>query len=112
MIEIPIELSKVEIEYSSQAYKFDAETKLAKVEEVEWSMSKTGYMIPRVRIEPTQLSGTTVRYASGFNAAFIKDNNIGPGAIIKVEKANEIIPNIVAVLDEESGEWKNVRLRV
>lgn len=112
LIEIPIELSKVAIEYSSQAYKFEAETKLAKVEEVEWSMSKTGYMIPRVRIEPTQLSGTTVRYASGFNAAFIKDNNIGPGAIIKVEKANEIIPNIVAVLDEESGEWKNVRLRV
>lgn len=102
LIEIPIELRKIAIEYSSQAYKFEAETKLAKVEEVEWSMSKTGYMIPRVRIEPTQLSGTTVRYASGFNAAFIKDNNIGPGAIIKVEKANEIIPDIQTIEEPSS----------
>ena len=102
LIEIPIELRKVAIEYSSQAYKFEAETKLAKVEEVEWSMSKTGYMIPRVRIEPTQLSGTTVRYASGFNADYILSNKIGPGAIIKVEKANEIIPDIQTIEEPSS----------
>ena len=102
LIEIPIELRKVAIEYSSQAYKFEAETKLAKVEEVEWSMSKTGYMIPRVRIEPTQLSGTTVRYASGFNADYILSNKIGPDAVITIRKSGEIIPDIQTIEEPSS----------
>ena len=102
LIHVPVDEKRVSLEYDSQAYKFEAETKLAKVEEVEWSMSKTGYMIPRVRIEPTQLSGTTVRYASGFNADYILSNKIGPDAVITIRKSGEIIPDIQTIEEPSS----------
>lgn len=110
--------------FVSQAFKFPAETKQAKVDCVEWSLSKTKYLIPKVKIEPTQLSGTTVQYTAGFNAEYIKDNKIGPGAVVEICKSGEIIPDIQSVVktsDEfklpticpfcgEYLEWKGVHL--
>lgn len=78
----------------SQAFKFKSETAFTKVLEVEWNMSKTGYAVPRVRVEPVQLAGTTVQYCTGYNARYILDNNVGEGAIVEIEKRGEIIPNI------------------
>ncbi len=78
----------------SIAFKFKSETARAKVLEVEWNMSKTGYAVPRVRIEPVQLAGTKVQYCTGYNAQYIKDNQLGVGSIVEVEKRGEIIPNI------------------
>lgn len=78
----------------SQAFKFKSETAFTEVLEVEWNMSKTGYAVPRVRIEPVQLAGTTVQYCTGYNAKYILDNNLGVGAIVEIEKRGEIIPNI------------------
>lgn len=78
----------------SQAFKFKSETAFTEVLEVEWNMSKTGYAVPRVRVEPVHLAGTTVQYCTGYNAKFISDNNLGVGAIVEIEKRGEIIPNI------------------
>lgn len=78
----------------SQAFKFKSETAFTEVLEVEWNMSKTGYAVPRVRVEPVQLAGTTVQYCTGYNAKYILDNNLDVGAIVEIEKRGEIIPNI------------------
>ena len=82
----------------SQAFKFKSETAQTDVLEVEWNMSKTGYAVPKVRLNPIFLSGTTVKYCTGYNAKYIKDNNIGVGAIVEIEKHGEIIPTINKVL--------------
>ncbi len=82
----------------SQAFKFKAETAQTEVLEVEWNMSKTGYAVPKVRLNPVFLSGTTVQYCTGFNAKYIKDNNISVGAILEIEKHGEIIPTINKVI--------------
>lgn len=78
----------------SQAFKFKSEIAFTEVLEVEWNMSKTGYAVPRVRVEPVQLAGTTVQYCTGYNAKYILDNNLDVGAIVEIEKRGEIIPNI------------------
>ena len=82
----------------SVAFKFKSETVQSKVLEVEWNMSKTGYAIPRVRIEPVQLAGTTVQHCTGYNAQYIRENQLGVGSIVEVEKRGEIIPNINKVI--------------
>lgn len=87
-----------EIKYVAQAFKFDSEIAITHVEQVEWEMSKTRYAIPTVRMSPVTLAGTTVTFATGFNAQFIKENNIGPGTVIEVEKHGEIIPVINKVI--------------
>lgn len=83
---------------NSQAFKFKAETAQAKVVDVEWNMSKSGYAVPRVHIETVQLSGTNVSYCAGENARNVINNKIGIGAIVEVEKHGEIIPNINEVI--------------
>jgi NAD-dependent DNA ligase len=69
----------------------------AKVVDVIWTPSKDGYLKPRVRIEPMNLGGVTIEYATGFNAAFIKDNKIGIGATIELIRSGDVIPHIKSV---------------
>ena len=69
----------------------------AKVVDVLWAPSKDGYLKPRVQIEPINLGGVTITYATGFNAAFIKDNNIGIGTTIELIRSGDVIPYIKSV---------------
>jgi NAD-dependent DNA ligase len=69
----------------------------AKVVDVIWTPSKDGYLKPRVRIEPIQLSGVTIEYATGFNGAFIQQNKIGIGALIEIIRSGDVIPHIRSV---------------
>ena len=67
------------------------------VVDVIWTPSKDGYLKPRVQILPIVLGGVKIEYATGFNGAFIKDNNIGIGAIIKIVRSGDVIPHILNV---------------
>ena len=69
----------------------------AKVVDVIWTPSKDGYLKPRVQIEPIHLGGVTIEYATGFNAAFIEQHNIGIGATIEIVRSGDVIPHIKEV---------------
>jgi NAD-dependent DNA ligase len=49
---------------------------------------------PRVQIEPINLGGVRIEYATGFNGAFINDNKVGIGAIIELIRSGDVIPHI------------------
>lgn len=65
---------------------------------VIWRASKDGYLKPRVEFEPIDLAGVTISFATGFNAKFIQDNGIGPGAVIRVTRSGDVIPFIQSVI--------------
>lgn len=65
---------------------------------VEWNISKSGYEKPRIHYKPCSLPGITSTYATGYNAKYIKDNNIGPGTIVGVSRMGEVVPNVVRVV--------------
>jgi len=69
----------------------------AKVIDVIWNPSKSGYLKPRVRIEPIKLGGVTIEYATGFNGNFIETNKIGIGAVIQIIRSGDVIPFIKSV---------------
>jgi len=71
---------------------------IAKVVAVHWNISKLGYLKPRIQIEPVELVGVTVTYATGFNAKFIRDSGIGPGAEVQITRSGDVIPFIEAVI--------------
>lgn len=80
------------------------------VKEVLWKISKTGFYKPRVRITPVDLFGSTVTYATGFNAKFINESGIGKGAKIRITKAGSVIPYIVETTEKvdpqmPDGDW-------
>jgi len=70
----------------------------AKVLEVIWKPSKDGYLKPKIRIEPIQLGGVRIEYATAFNAAYIKKNKIGFGATIKLIRSGDVIPHILETI--------------
>jgi DNA ligase (NAD+) len=75
----------------------------AKVVDVIWAASKDGYLKPRVQIEPINLGGVQITYATGFNGAFINDNKIGIGATIELIRSGDVIPyirNVIVPADE------------
>ena len=96
-----------EITYDAQAFKFPAESCKTNVKDVIWNLSKTHYLIPIVEVEPVQLSGTSVTYATGFNADWIQMNKVSKGATVTITKSGEIIPYILDVepSDEISGSY-------
>jgi len=65
-----------------------------KVVDVMWNPSKDGYLKPRVQIEPIQLGGVKIEFATGFNGAFIEKNKIGIGALIQIIRSGDVIPHI------------------
>jgi len=69
----------------------------AKVVDVLWEASKSGYLKPRVQIEPIKLGGVTIQYATGFNGDFIEKNKIGLGAVIQLVRSGDVIPHIKSV---------------
>ena len=71
----------------------------AKVIDVIWSPSKSGFLKPRVRIEPIQLGGVKIEYATGFNGSFIENNKIGIGAKIQLIRSGDVIPYIREVIE-------------
>jgi DNA ligase (NAD+) len=74
------------------------ETAEVVVSNVEWNISKHGYIKPVVEFEGVKLSGVVIKRATGFNADYIKSNVIGPGSRIMITRSGEVIPYILKVL--------------
>lgn len=77
----------------------DDQIAIATVEDVEWEVSRYGYIKPTIRIKPIKLVGVTITYATAHNAKFIYDNNIGIGSKIKIIRSGDVIPKIMEVIE-------------
>lgn len=80
------------------AYKVQREVATAKVVGINWNLTRTGKYVPIVKIEPTYLSGATITNITAFNAQFVEENKIGPGAVVTIVRSGEVIPVILEVL--------------
>ncbi len=93
------------------AYKFAAEQQVSQVLDIEVDVGKTGQLTPVALLEPVQLSGTVVKRASLHNFDELERKGVRVGDYVLVEKAGEIIPQVVKVIEEKrTGEEKPVPL--
>jgi len=106
---------------NSFAYKVNDEGKIAKVIKVEWNPSKYAVLIPRVEIEPIIFGNNiTVKHATAHNARYICENNIGPGAILRVIRSGDVIPYILEVkspakkpqLPDVKYKWNSTKVNI
>lgn len=82
----------------SIAFKSNDQGVEVEVKKVEWNVSKHGILKPRIVFNEIILKGSKVEHATAHHAKYVKDNNIGPGTILKIVKSGEIIPYIVEVV--------------
>lgn len=80
------------------AYKFPAEQAATIVEDIVVRVGRTGALTPTAVLQPVRLAGTTVSRATLHNADYIAEKDIRLGDTVIVQKAGEIIPEVVSVV--------------
>ncbi len=70
------------------------------VVDVIWEVSKDKYIKPKIKIDTVELGGVEITYATAFNAKFVVDNVIGPGAVVQIIRSGDVIPKIEKVLKQ------------
>ncbi|MGN8895819.1 NAD-dependent DNA ligase LigA [Flavonifractor sp. HCP28S3_F3] len=86
------------------AYKYPPEQKESVVEDIVVQVGRTGVLTPKAVVKAVRLAGTTVTNATLHNQDFITEKDIRIGDTVLVQKAGEIIPEIVSVLKEKRPE--------
>lgn len=90
------------------AYKFPAERKKSKILDIEVEVGRTGTITPTAILEPVRLAGTSVSRATLHNEDFIREKDIKLFDHVIVQKAGDIIPQIVEVVKEDrTGDEKD-----
>lgn len=82
------------------AFKFPAEQVTTVVEDITLNVGRTGVVTPLAHLRPVSVAGTTVARATLHNEDFIRDKDIRIGDTVILQKAGDIIPEIVQVLPE------------
>ena len=93
------------------AYKFPAERKETKLLDIVVEVGRTGTITPTAVLEPIRLAGTTVSRATLHNEDYINEKDIKINDTVLVQKAGDIIPQVVEVIKEKrTGEEIEVKM--
>lgn len=93
------------------AYKFQPDREKTRLDSVTYQVGRTGAITPVANMQPIQLSGTTVRRASLHNEDIINQLDLHIGDMVYVEKAGEIIPQIVGVETDDRTDSLGEKVR-
>lgn len=86
------------------AYKYPPEKKQTIIKDIRINLGRTGVLTPNAILEPVRLAGTTVGRATLHNMDYIRDKEIKIGDTVWVQKAGDIIPEVVEVVrDKRNG---------
>ena len=86
------------------AYKYPPEKKETKLVDIVIQVGRTGVLTPKAVVEPVRLAGTTVTNATLHNQDFITDKDIRIGDTVLIQKAGEIIPEVLEVIRDKRPE--------
>ena len=93
------------------AYKFPPEQKQTKLVDIELTLGRTGVVTPTAVLSPVRLAGTTVSRAALHNIGFIREKDIMLGDTVTVQKAGDIIPEVVCSHPEKrTGAERNFHM--
>lgn len=93
------------------AYKYPPEQQKTRLLDIEIAVGRTGVLTPTACLEPVRLAGSTVSRATLHNIDFIREKDVRIGDTVVVQKAGDIIPEIVSVCREKrTGEEKEYEM--
>nr|WP_211116484.1 NAD-dependent DNA ligase LigA [Glycomyces buryatensis] len=97
------------IPHWATAFKFPAAQKITTLRAVEWNVGRTGVIAPRAVLEPVEVGGTTITYASLHNVADIGRKDLMLGDKVFVLRAGEVIPRVEgAVASQRTGDERPI----
>ena len=86
------------------AYKFPAEEVLTKLEDIIFTVGRTGQITPNAVLDPVLVAGSTIRRATLHNEDYVIEKGLKIGDIVSIRKAGDVIPEVVeAIKDRRDG---------
>ena len=85
------------------AIKFEAQTKMSSVVDIQWQLGRNGRISPVAILEPTDINGVTITRCTLNNRDYIKALNVSIGARVMVARMNDVIPAVTATVVTGSG---------
>lgn len=93
------------------AYKYPPEQAETTLEDIDWSVGRTGVLTPTAVLTPVKLSGSVISRATLHNEDFIRAKDIRIGDRVIINKAGEIIPEVLrVVVEKRTGDEKEVEI--
>ncbi len=93
------------------AYKYPPEQKETKLKDIVCQVGRTGVITPMAILEPVKVAGSTISKTTLHNEDFIKEKELKIGDTVVIQKAGDVIPEIVKVLKEKrTGEEKDFEM--
>lgn len=93
------------------AYKYPPEQAETTLEDIDWRVGRTGVLTPTAVLTPVKLSGSVISRATLHNEDFIRVKDIRIGDRVVINKAGEIIPEVLRVVAEKrTGDEKEVEI--
>ena len=84
------------------ALKSKGEIARTEVVAITWQVGRTGTITPVLEVVPTNISGATIRRVTAHNAGLVKEQGLGPGALIEIIRSGEVIPKLEKVIRKAS----------
>lgn len=88
-----------------KAFKFAGDTKIAKIDHLEWGVSRNGLLTPVAIIEPTELSGAVITRVTLHNFGMVKTFKLKAGDRIEIIRSGEVIPKFLSVVESSKEEF-------
>ena len=93
------------------AYKYPPEQAETTLEDIDWRVGRTGVLTPTAVLAPVKLSGSVISRATLHNEDFIRAKDIRIGDRVVINKAGEIIPEVLrVVVEKRTGDEKEVEI--
>lgn len=93
------------------AYKYPPEQAETTLEDIDWRVGRTGVLTPTAVLTPVKLSGSVISRATLHNEDFIRTKDIRIGDRVIINKAGEIIPEVLrVVVEKRTGNEKEVEI--
>lgn len=93
------------------AYKYPPEQAVTTLEDIDWRVGRTGVLTPTAVLTPVKLSGSVISRATLHNEDFIRAKDIRIGDRVVINKAGEIIPEVLrVVVEKRTGDEKEVEI--
>ena len=93
------------------AYKYPPEQKETKLLDIVCNVGRTGVITPLAILDPVQVAGSTISKTTLHNEDFIKEKDLKIGDTVVIQKAGDVIPEIVKVVKEKrTGEEKEFKM--
>ena len=87
------------------AFKFAGDTKVARINEIEWGVSRNGTLTPVALIEPTELSGAMISRVTLHNFGMVQNFQLKAGDRIEIIRSGEVIPKFLGVIEKSDSKF-------